>query len=181
MKIAFPLFKDTSLSAEGSSIGVSIVKAESELEGALKGAFLYGETVIIEKYVKGKEVQIGILGDRALGGVEVRPSKEFYSYEAKYTPGMTQYILPPEISKADYEKLCVSALEAHRALGCKGFSRVDFILDGDGVSYILEVNTLPGMTETSLLPKIARLAGIEFPQLVEEMLRLAIADGGGRA
>ncbi|TAN43252.1 MAG: D-alanine--D-alanine ligase [Nitrospirae bacterium] len=163
-------------SAEGSSIGVSIVKTVAELEGALKDAFAYGETVIIEKYVKGKEIQIGILGDRALGGVEVRPSKEFYSYEAKYTPGMTQYILPPEIDKADYEKLCSSALEAHRALGCKGFSRVDFILDGDGIGYILEINTLPGMTETSLLPKIAKLAGIEFPQLVEEMLRLAVSE-----
>lgn len=166
-------------SAEGSSIGVSIVKTEGELEDALKSAFSYGETVIIEKYVKGKEIQIGILGDRALGGVEVRPSKEFYSYEAKYTPGMTRYILPPEIGETDYERLCASALEAHRALGCRGFSRVDFILDGAGVPYILEVNTLPGMTETSLLPKIAKLAGMEFPQLVEEMLRLAVAGGGG--
>ncbi len=160
--------------AEGSSIGVSIVKKETELDNALKDAFKYGEKIIVEEYIKGKEIQIGILGQQALGGVEVRPLKEFYSYEAKYTAGLTEYILPPEVDGADYEMLKDTALKAHNALGCEGATRVDFILSGSNEPYILEVNTIPGMTETSLLPKIARLSGMEFPQLIEEILRQAL-------
>ena len=162
--------------AEGSSIGVSIVKKDTELDNALKDAFKYGEKIIVEKYVKGKEIQIGILGQQALGGVEVRPSKEFYSYEAKYTAGLTQYILPPEVDDAAYEMLKDTALKAHNALGCRGATRVDFILSGSNEPYILEVNTIPGMTETSLLPKIAGLAGMDFPRLIEEILRQAVRE-----
>ena len=162
--------------AEGSSIGVSIVKKDTELDDALKDAFKYGEKIIVEKYVKGKEIQIGILGQQALGGVEVRPSKEFYSYEAKYTAGLTQYILPPEVDDAVYEMLKDTALKAHNALGCRGATRVDFILSGSNEPYILEVNTIPGMTETSLLPKIAGLAGMDFPRLIEEILRQAVRE-----
>lgn len=177
----YPLLKDLEMpwvvkpTAEGSSIGVSIVRHEEGVESAMESAFQYGDKVLIEKYIKGKEIQIGILGNKALGGVEVRPSKEFYSYEAKYTAGMTRYILPPEVDVADYELLKAAALKAHNALGCQVFSRVDFILDDAHVPYILEVNTLPGMTETSLFPKIAALCGMDFPQLVEEMLRLTIS------
>ncbi|MEW5745638.1 MAG: D-alanine--D-alanine ligase [Nitrospirota bacterium] len=161
---------------EGSSIGVSIVKEEGEIEDAVRDAFAYGDRIIIETFVKGKEVQIGILDQRALGGVEVRPSREFYSYEAKYTPGLTEYILPPEIDSAAYTVLETLALRAHRALGCKGATRVDFILDEANNPYLLEVNTIPGMTETSLLPKIARLAGLEFPDLIEEILACAAGE-----
>ncbi len=160
--------------AEGSSIGVSIVKRAEEIGLAASEAFSYGDKIIIEKYIKGKEIQIGILGQKVLGGVEVRPSKEFYSYEAKYTAGLTQYILPPEIDEDCYTILKDKALRAHNALGCKGATRIDFILDASNNPYILEVNTIPGMTETSLLPKIARLSGMEFTDLVEEMLRLAL-------
>jgi D-alanine-D-alanine ligase len=160
--------------SEGSSIGVSIVKSEYEVNGALKTALSYGSRVIIEKYIRGKEIQIGILGQTVLGGVEVRPLKEFYSYEAKYTPGLTQYILPPEVDASAYETLKTMALKAHNALGCEGDTRVDLILDEFNKSYVLEVNTIPGMTETSLLPKIAKLSGMEFPDLIEEILKLAI-------
>jgi D-alanine-D-alanine ligase len=159
-------------SCEGSSIGVSIVKKKEEIQPSFEAAFLYGRRILVEKYIKGKEVQIGILGDKVLGGVEIRHSMDFYSYTAKYTPGITQYILPPEIDSAHYELLKDLALKAHNALGCKGASRVDFILTESGHPYILEVNTIPGMTETSLLPKIAKLAGIDFPNLIEEILRL---------
>lgn len=162
--------------AEGSSIGVSIVNREEEVSDSLENAFSYGERIIIEKYIKGKEVQIGILGQTVLGGVEVRPSKEFYSYEAKYTPGLTEYILPPDVDYSSYEALKNAALRAHNALGCKGATRVDFILSESNDPYILEVNTIPGMTETSLLPKIARLSGLDFPGLIEEMLKLTIAN-----
>lgn len=162
--------------AEGSSIGVSIAKSEEDIADAVQAAFSYGKKIIVEKYIKGKEIQIGILGQTALGGVEVRPSKEFYSYEAKYTPGLTQYILPPDIDDYVYESLKNMALKAHNALGCKGATRVDFIVDASNRPYILEINTIPGMTETSLLPKIAGLSGLDFPGLIEEMLKLAILD-----
>ncbi len=155
---------------EGSSIGVEIVRDETALRTALERAFGFGETVLVEKYIRGKEVQIAILDDEVLGGVEVRPSREFYSYEAKYTAGLTEYILPPELDGRTYRKAQRVALSAHRALGCRGATRVDLILDGRGNSYVLEVNTIPGMTETSLLPKIARHAGIEFPELIQRIL-----------
>ncbi len=163
---------------EGSSIGVHIVKNDDELAAALEDAFKYGDKIIIEQYIKGKEIQIGILGKRALGGVEVRPSLEFYNYEAKYTPGLTQYILPPEVSDADYELLKKTALVAHEALCCAGATRVDLILDSEHNVYILEVNTIPGMTETSLLPKIAGLAGFSFGDLIEELLKSALEGKG---
>ncbi len=168
--VDFPLPWVVKPVAEGSSIGVSIVKSDSDIEEALKEAFSYGRKIIIEQYIAGKEIQIGILGQKALGGVEVRPSAEFYSYEAKYTPGLTQYILPPEVDEAAYDTLQTMALNAHNALGCKGATRVDFILDDSNNPYLLEVNTIPGMTETSLLPKIAKLSGMEFSDLIEEIL-----------
>ena len=174
--VGFPLPWVIKPVAEGSSIGVSIVKSDDGLEDALKEAFSYGRRIIIEKYVAGKEIQVGILGQKTLGGVEVRPSAEFYSYEAKYTPGLTQYILPPEVDDTAYNTLRILALKAHNALGCKGATRVDLILDESNNPYLLEVNTIPGMTETSLLPKIAKLSGLEFPDLIEEILRLTLKD-----
>ncbi|MCS7215667.1 MAG: D-alanine--D-alanine ligase [Thermodesulfovibrio sp.] len=159
---------------EGSSIGVNIVENETEFEYAVNEAFKYGERIIIEKYIEGKEIHIGVLGDRVLGGVEVRPKKGFYSYEAKYTKGLTEYILPPEIDSVLYEKLKELGLKAHRALNCSGATRVDMIVDSQGNPYVLEVNTIPGMTETSLLPKIASLAGYDFKGLVKEILELSL-------
>ena len=160
--------------AEGSSIGVSIVKNDNEIADAVKAASAYGEKIIVEEYIKGKEIQIGILGQRVLGGVEVRPSLEFYNYEAKYTPVLTKYILPPEVNDSTYDLLKTTGLRAHNALGCSGATRVDLILDEQGKIYALEVNTIPGMTATSLLPKIAGLAGMGFPELIEEILRLTV-------
>ncbi len=156
--------------AEGSSIGVNIVRDAAAAADALEHAFAYGDRAIVEQYIRGAEVQIGILGDRVLGGVEVRPSREFYNYEAKYTAGLTEYILPPEISPTAYEALGGLALRAHTALGCAGATRIDFILADGERPFILEVNTIPGMTETSLLPKIARLSGLEFIDLLEGIL-----------
>lgn len=168
--VDFPLPWVVKPVSEGSSIGVGMVKNEDDIESAFEEAFSYGDRVIIEKYIAGKEIQIGVLGNKALGGVEVRPSQEFYNYEAKYTPGLTQYILPPEINDSAYGTLKAMALKAHKALGCKGATRVDLILDESNNPFLLEVNTIPGMTETSLLPKIAKHAGLEFPDLLEEML-----------
>jgi D-alanine-D-alanine ligase len=163
--------------AEGSSIGVSIVKEKTSVRAALDQVFTLSDKAVVEKYIEGKEVQVGILNDTVLGAVEVRPKLEFYTYEAKYTAGLTEYILPPEIEPPTLEKAGAAALLAHRVLGCKGATRVDLIIDRDGKSFVLEVNTLPGMTETSLLPKIARLSGLDFPSLIEAILEESIMEG----
>ncbi len=156
--------------SEGSSIGVEIVRYKSKVGRALNNAFCYGNSAIVEKYIKGKEIHIGILNNRVLGGVEVRPSLEFYNYRAKYTAGLTEYILPPQIGEKAYKKSKKVALSAHKALGCMGATRVDLRVDNAGNPFVLEVNTIPGMTETSLLPKIAKQSGLEFPELLEDIL-----------
>ncbi|MDH4232561.1 MAG: D-alanine--D-alanine ligase [Nitrospirota bacterium] len=171
LKTGFPLPWVIKPATEGSSVGVEIVKDRSGVNGALKRAFSYGEKVIVEKYIRGKEVQIGILNDNVLGGVEVKPSLEFYSYEAKYTAGMTEYILPPRLREKTYDGAKQTALAAHQALGCSGATRVDLIIDVKENPFVLEVNTIPGMTETSLLPKIAESAGIGFGELLTKILR----------
>jgi D-alanine-D-alanine ligase len=162
---------------EGSSVGVSIVRDEENFEQAAETAFFHGTRIIVEKYIEGKEIHIGILNGMVLGGVEVRPSLEFYNYKAKYTPGLTEYILPPEIDSETYEMTKAAAIYAHTALGCKGATRVDLKVDARGNPYVLEVNTIPGMTETSLLPKIASLAGFDFTALIEEIMKGVIDEG----
>ncbi|MCE5195293.1 MAG: D-alanine--D-alanine ligase [Nitrospiraceae bacterium] len=162
---------------EGSSVGVSIIKDKTKLKSAFDAGFLHGDKLLIEEYIDGKEIHIGILNNSALGGVEVRPSLEFYSYEAKYTAGLTEYILPPEVDEKIYKKAADAALAAHKALGCRGATRVDTRIDKAGNPYVLEVNTLPGMTETSLLPKIAKHAGLDFSALIEEILKETLQRG----
>ena len=160
--------------AEGSSIGVAVVRGINDFGKAMDRAFSFGPRLIVEPFIDGKEIHIGILNEKALGGVEVRPAGGFYSYEAKYTAGLTEYILPPELEKGVYEKAKATALSAHTALGCKGAARVDLRIDANGNPYVLEVNTIPGMTETSLLPKIAKLAGFDFLPLIEEIIKEAL-------
>lgn len=161
--------------AEGSSVGVSLVFKNEEVTPAVELAFKYGDEILIEKFIKGKEVQVGILGARALGAIEIVPKRTFYDYAAKYEKGMSDHFFPARIPEADYQRTLEAGMAAHRAIGCRGYSRVDFIIDESGVPHILEVNTLPGMTATSLLPEIAKGVGISFPDLVEEILRLALA------
>lgn len=158
---------------EGSSVGVSIVGHAGDLPGALKEAFRYDRRVLIEGFVAGKEIQVGILRGRALGAIEIRPKTAFYDYTAKYTPGMSEHVfpapLPPEVTRRTLE----TSLAAFHALGCEGYGRVDCLVDAAGVPYVLEVNTLPGMTETSLLPEIARGVGLSFDALIAEIVRAA--------
>ncbi|MDA8421783.1 MAG: D-alanine--D-alanine ligase [Nitrospiraceae bacterium] len=170
--MSFPLVVKPS--SEGSSVGVSLVYRHDELAPAADLAFKYDREILVEKYITGKEVQVGVLGDRALGAIEIVPKNVFYDYEAKYKEGMSEHFFPARVPEEVYQRVLQSGLDAHRALGCKGYSRVDFIIDAAGAPYILEVNTLPGMTATSLLPDIARGTGISFPDLVEEILRLAL-------
>ena len=160
-------------SREGSSVGVHVVKEEGALAAAMKDAASYEGDVIVERYVKGKELQVAVLDGKALGVIEVVPAREFYDYAAKYTAGTTQYFYPARIP-AEHERMLREAGEAaHRGMGCAGATRTDFIVTDDGTAYILEVNTLPGMTATSLVPKIAAGNGIPFPELCERILESA--------
>ncbi len=159
--------------SEGSSVGVALVKGPSEMDAAFDEAFRFGPTVLVEKYIAGTEVNVGILDQTALGGIEIHSETAFYDYTAKYTKGMSRHIFPARVQPAAYEVMLALGLRAHQALGCSGYSRVDLILGQDGAPVVLEVNTLPGMTETSLLPEMARGVGISFDQLVEKILATA--------
>ncbi|MHB8482009.1 MAG: D-alanine--D-alanine ligase [Nitrospiria bacterium] len=161
---------------EGSSVGVSIVESVELSESAMEEAFRYGEVILIEPYIFGREVQVGILEDRALGVIEIKTRRKFYDYTAKYVPGMSEHLFPAPLPAGLYQEIMDLGLAGHRALDCRGYSRVDFLLDRNQRPYLLEVNTLPGMTETSLLPEIARGAGISFDQLVERILSCAIKE-----
>lgn len=172
--IKFPLPWVVKPATEGSSIGVRMVSEKSGFAPALRAALKLSPVAIVERRVFGKEVQVGVLSGRVLGSVEVRPREDFYSYEAKYTAGKTEYILPPELNKRALKKAEGLALDAHNALGCRGATRVDLIVDKSGNPFVLEVNTIPGMTETSLLPKIARLGGLDFDALVSRILQEAV-------
>jgi D-alanine-D-alanine ligase len=155
---------------EGSSIGISIVKQPDQLSAALAEAFAQDERVMIQSYVKGRELSVGVLDGEPLGVVEIRPKLEFYSYKAKYTKGMSEYLCPAPIDEQQAQVYLELARRADRVLGCEGFTRVDFILGEDGSANLLELNTLPGMTELSLLPMIAAERGISYDDLVEKIL-----------
>jgi D-alanine-D-alanine ligase len=157
-------------SGEGSSVGVHVVKDASALAAACADAARYKGDVIVERYVKGTEVDVAVLDGKALGAVEIAPEREFYDYAAKYTAGTTHYHVPPRIPESQVRAACDAAESAHRSLGCSGVTRVDFIVAPDGTPYVLEVNTLPGMTATSLVPKIAAGAGLPFPELCLRIL-----------
>ncbi|UFS71630.1 D-alanine--D-alanine ligase [Geomonas sp. RF6] len=173
LELPFPLPVVVKPSREGSSVGVSIVKESAGLEPALEEAFKYDPEVLVEQFIDGREIQVGILDGRALGAIEIVPKNEFYDYEAKYTDGFAEHIFPAPLPEDLYQEVLRLGELAHAALGCDCYSRVDFLVTKDRESYILEVNTLPGMTDLSLLPEIARGAGIEFGELVERVLLAA--------
>ncbi len=162
---------------EGSSVGVEIVDNEDELRDACERAFCFDNDLLIERFIAGQEVSVAVLGGRALGAVEVEAHDGFYDYSAKYSSGQTDYHIPPRLSPERYRGILTQAERAHRALGCSGATRVDMMVSESGNEYILEINTLPGMTPTSLLPKVAAAAGMEFPQLVEAILQGARISG----
>lgn len=158
---------------EGSSVGVSIVFDLDRLDAAIELARRHHGATLIEHYIAGAEVCVGILGDEVLGSVEVRPASGFYDYEAKYKRDDTQYLVPPPIERSVLDRAEAAAMAAHRALGCSGYSRVDLRIDEKGAPFVLEVNTLPGMTSHSLIPKIAAHRGISYAELCERILALA--------
>ena len=160
--------------ASGSSIGCGIVNEEEELADALNNAFKYDDEVLIEKYIKGREIQFAAAFGKPLGCVEVKPNDLFYSYDAKYTKGKTEYLVNPDLTKEEYAECESAAVRANEIIGCRGVSRTDIILSREGGAYILELNTLPGLTELSLVPMIAGNKGISFNELVEDIIEDAV-------
>ncbi len=160
--------------SQGSTVGLSIIHHRRDLEKAIETAFRYSPSVIVEQYIPGRELTVAILGDEALPVLEIIPESGFYDYEAKYQAGKTRYEVPANIPAFLAAQVRESALRAFEVLGCRGYARVDFRLQENGEYFCLEVNTLPGMTPTSLVPKAARAMGIEFPELVERIVSLAV-------
>jgi D-alanine-D-alanine ligase len=162
---------------EGSSVGMTIVHSANELPAAIEKAFAHDHTVLVERFVAGVEVTIGVLGNEdatALPTLEIVPKHEFYDYESKYVPGMSNHIIPARVSAVAAEECQRLAVASHKLLGCRGISRADTIVDANGDVWLLEVNTIPGMTATSLVPDAARAAGIEFPELCRVLVESAL-------
>jgi len=158
--------------SEGSTIGVNIVQKKDQLKHAVEEAVKYDNKILVEEYIKGRELTVSIIGREpvALPIIEIKPKSGFYDYKSKYTKNMTRYIVPAELDKKVANRVSEMALKCHRVLECSGISRVDFILDDTGNAYVFELNTMPGMTATSLVPKAAKAAGIDFALLVEIIL-----------
>lgn len=159
----------------GSSLRLTLAHDRAELESAIEDARGWDDLVLYERYARGRELTVGILGDQALPVGEIIPDHEFFDYACKYQPGLAREIFPAEIPEELAARLQDLALRAHRTLRMRDFSRVDFIVDGDGTAWCLEANALPGMTANSLLPKAARAAGISFPELCHRIALLAAA------
>jgi D-alanine-D-alanine ligase len=159
---------------QGSSVGVHIIKDSADLDPALEDCFRFGEAVIVEEFFSGRELTVGILGDVALPVIEIVPREGFYDYQHKYTQGASEYFVPAPIGDEATQAVQYAALAAKRALGLEIYSRVDVILASDGRLNVLEINTIPGMTETSLLPKAAAAAGLDFPTLCERIASLSM-------
>jgi len=170
-KLNFPFPMVVKPASEGSTIGVTIVHDKEGLAQAIEHARQYDHRLLLEEYIKGKEITLGVLNGQTLPIIEIAPKGGLYDYRAKYTKGETEYILPPSIPPKTHEDAERIGLGAYMALGCEGCARVDMMADEKGESFVLEVNSMPGMTETSLVPKAAHFAGVDFPELVERILR----------
>jgi D-alanine-D-alanine ligase len=159
---------------EGSSVGVALAEDLDELEAACEDALRFDDAVLVERYIQGKEISVGVLSGQALGAIEICPhAKAIFDYQAKYTPGHADFFLPARLSPERYRGILTQAQRAHQALGCDGATKINMIVSELGNEYILEVNTLPGLTATSLLPRIAEHAGLAFADLVISLLEEA--------
>jgi len=162
--------------SQGSSIGVSIVSEQDLLEAAVTEAFGYSEQIVVEEFIKGKELTVAVIGDEnveALPIIEIVPHSGRYDYRSKYTKGCTDYIVPARLESKAAEQIQSLAVKAFQLFGCRGVARVDFMMDEAGQPYVLEINTIPGMTATSLVPKAAAAIGLSFPDLCERILKMA--------
>jgi D-alanine-D-alanine ligase len=167
-------------SKQGSTVGLSLVKAESDLKGAIAAAREHDDEVMIERFIAGRELTVAVLGDEVLPVGEIIPVHELYDYECKYTPGMAREVFPADLTASETARVQELALKAYAVLKLAGCARIDFRLSPDGGFYCLEANTLPGMTELSLAPQAAQAAGISFPELCERIVSLALKSGGRR-
>lgn len=157
---------------EGSSLGVFIIHSQDELEEALTG-WNYGQ-ILVEEYIKGREIQCAVFDGKAMGVIEIKPRDEFFDYKSKYTKGEAEHIMPAPILARDYQKVLDISEQAYQSLGCNGVARLDFIYDKNAQIYLLELNNLPGMTTVSLVPEIARYNGISYLQLLYNMIESAV-------
>ncbi|MHB1096083.1 MAG: D-alanine--D-alanine ligase family protein [Gemmatimonadaceae bacterium] len=168
-------------SKQGSTVGLTKVSAPEGLDAAVREAFLYDDEVMIERFIPGRELTVGILGDDALPVGEIIPKHELYDYECKYTAGMATEVFPAKLTKSQRASVQAQARRAFRALKLGGCARIDFRMTEDGTFYCLEANTLPGMTELSLIPQSAVAAGISFAELCDRIVQLATGAKGGRS
>lgn len=171
--LKFPLFVKPS--NQGSSVGTSKVRNKTELKRAITQALSFSTRALIEEFIDGLEITGGILGQTPLPLVEIVPKKNFFDYEAKYNPNLTDEIVPARLNPKLTKKAQRIALRAFNSIGCHGFGRVDMIIKGNQI-YVLEVNTIPGLTPVSLLPKAALAAGISYPQLLDKIIKYSISD-----
>lgn len=171
--LGLPLIVKPSLEGSGSSVGMSKVDRLADLSAALELAFVFDETVLIEKWLSGPEYTVAVVGKQTLPSIRIQPPGVFYDYEAKYLSDETQYFCPSGLDEEQEATLSELAMQAYQTVGCDGWGRVDVMQDSDGQFYLLEVNTSPGMTSHSLVPMAARQAGMDFSQLVVRILELA--------
>jgi D-alanine--D-alanine ligase len=164
-------------SAQGSSIGVSLVARPSELAAAVREAARHGAHVLVEEFVQGRELTVGVLGDQVLPVIEVIPKRAFFDFTAKYTAGMTDYRVPAFLNPETARRVQDAGRRAHEAIGCRHFSRIDLMLSEAQIPVVLEVNTIPGLTLTSLLPKAAACIGISYGALCEQLVMMACPAG----
>lgn len=176
-RLGFPVIVKPS--KQGSTVGLSIVREPGQLRAAIDEAFRFDDEVMIEQFIAGRELTVGILGGEALPVGEILPKHEIYDYECKYTAGMATEVFPAELSADETARVQHEARKAFRALKLGGCARIDFRMAADGTFYCLEANTLPGMTQTSLVPQAAAAAGIAFPELCDRIARLALETRGG--
>ena len=179
-RLGFPLVVKPA--AQGSALGVGFAASGDDVPEALVAAFSYDDRVLLERHIEGRELAVSLLDSEPLPVVEVRPKEEdLFNYEARYEIGRTEYLCPADLTAEQAGHVQEVARATYEALSCTGFARVDLILDGDSTPQVLEANAIPGLTDTSLLPMAAEAAGLDFEQLVERIMRLALARASDEA
>lgn len=159
---------------QGSTVGLSICRNKNDVKQALSLAKDYSEKILVEEFIPGRELTVGVLGDEVLPVLEIKPKHEIYDYECKYTSGMSEYIVPADIPENIANELQKVSLVAFKSLECEGYARIDFRLSAENKFYLLEINTLPGMTSLSLVPKMAKAIGMSFEQLIDKIIQLSL-------
>ena len=159
---------------EGSTVGLTVCNSPSDIDMGLKSSFEYSQKTMIEEFIEGRELTVAILDKAALPVLEIKPKSGLYDYQSKYTKGMSEYFVPADIPEDVVKSLQKDSLKAFNAIGCSVYGRIDFRLNKNNQFFCLEINTLPGMTSTSLVPKMAKAAGITFEELIDRIIKLSL-------